>query len=421
MNSLLKHNAILRAQFTNPNASLIKSLLDLDTIDLILRELLTIEEMREAGSFFTGQKLATKAISSLQKPITFSSVILDPTCGAGNLLIECSRKLGVESTLSQTLQLWGRVLWGFDIHVHFVEAAKLRLVIEALNRGVIQDCDLEEACGLLPNIMVRDAMSIESEHLITVTHLIMNPPFTIWPSPKNNYWKDGKVNAAGIVMDKILRHIPKGCCFCAILPDVLRSGSRYNGFRDFVSSYTDSSVEIWGRFNRKTDVDVFLLYGKVNKSSKLTQWHKSKCESTCVSDFFDVRTGPLVSYREPKEGNEYPYIYPKNSPQWETITKVTDSRQFKGLVIESPFIVIKRTSSPSDKYRASASIVNLKEPVAVENHMIVVKPKDGKISTCRALLGKLKSQQVNDFLNERIRVRHLTVGVVKEIPFCKDK
>ncbi|MCC4820434.1 hypothetical protein LMH81_28370, partial [Vibrio lentus] len=68
----------------------------------------------------------------------------------------------------------------------------------------------------------------------------MNPPFTIWPSPKEHYWKTGKVNAAGIIFDKYLRMFLEACHVSAILPDVLRSGSRYEGFRDFSSSLLEA-------------------------------------------------------------------------------------------------------------------------------------------------------------------------------------
>ena len=421
MNSLTTHNAAMRDFLSSPNNKQINSLVDLDTIDSVLRELLTIEEMREAGSFFTGQELASKAVSAFSAPITFSSVVLDPTCGAGNLLIEVSRKLGVETTLSATLQAWGNVLWGFDIHVHFIEATKLRLIIEALNQGVEQDCDLENAFELLPNIKVQDALVIEQKELETVTHVIMNPPFTISPSPKENYWKEGKVNAAGVIFDIYLRVLPKGCSISAILPEVLRSGSRYKGFRNFVSTSMKATAEVWGRFNKKTDVDVFLISGFLESNTEEIQWYTTKSVTFSISDFFDVRIGPLVAYRDPEEGIEYPYFYPKNCPQWEVIKSAIDTRRFSGKVLQPPFVVIKRTSSPSDRNRASAALINLREAVAIENHMIVVKPKDGKVNTCKKLMRVLQNQQTNDFLNERIRLRHLTVGVVKDIPFIEGK
>lgn len=398
----------------------LQNLVDLDSIDLVLRELLTIEEMREAGSFFTGQELATKAVFLLPA-ITSNSVVLDPTCGAGNLLIEASRKLGVEPTLSATLKVWGNVLWGFDLYLHFIEATKLRIIVEALSQGIEQDCDLEEALKLLPHIVVKDALKVEEHELETVTHVLMNPPFTIKPSPKENYWKEGKVNTAGIVLDRYLRKLPKGCKVSAILPDVLRSGSRYDEFRQFVSKSMKATADIWGRFNSKTDVDVFLLSGVINTSYDEILWHRARHETTTISDYFDVCTGPLVAYRDPKEGQEYPYFYPKICPKWEIVREAIEIRRFKGKVINPPFVVIKRTSSPSDKSRASSTLINLRVPVAIENHMIVVKPKDGKVNTCKKLMRVLQSQKTNDFLNARIRLRHLTVGVIKDIPYTEDK
>jgi hypothetical protein len=416
MNSLSTYNTSIRALLLSSDDAQLKSVVDLDSIELVLRELLTIEEMREAGSFFTGQRLASKAVSAFRAPITFNSVVLDPTCGAGNLLIESSRKLGVEDSLSATLRAWGRVLWGFDIHDHFIEATKIRLVVEALNRGVIQDCELEEAFDFLPNISLQNALDLAQEDLESVTHVIMNPPFTIWPSPKENYWKEGKVNAAGVVFDKYLRLLPKGCNVCAVLPDVLRSGSRYAGFRQFTSISMTGTAEIWGRFNKKTDVDVFLLSGVLEINTDDIEWYSPEVETSLVSDYFHVRTGPLVAYRDPEEGIEYPYFYPKNCPQWGVVNSITETRRFAGKSLDPPFVVIKRTSSPSDRNRASATLINLREPVAIENHMIVVKPKDGKVKTCKMLVRVLRSQQTNDFLNNRIRLRHLTVGVVKDIP-----
>lgn len=421
MNSLSAYNATMRDLLLSPDDTKLKNMVDLDSIDLVLRELLTIEEMREAGTFFTGQRLAFKAVSTFPVPITHNSVVLDPTCGAGNLLIESSRVLSVKGTLSATLRSWGKVLWGFDIHAHFVEATKIRLVVEALNRGVTRDCELEEAFEFLSNIKMKDALSVAQKDIESVTHVIMNPPFTIWPSPKENYWKDGKVNAAGIVFDKYMRLLPKGCNVCAVLPDVLRSGSRYQEFRSFVSASMIGVSEIWGRFNKNTDVDVFLLSGILGSTVNDIEWYSSKVAKSSISDFFEVRTGPLVAYRDPEEGVEYPYFYPKNCPKWGVVKTATETRRFTGRSLDPPFVVIKRTSSPSDRNRASATFIHLREPVAIENHMIVVKPKDGKVKTCKILMQVLQSEQTNDFLNDRIRLRHLTVEVVKDIPFGGDK
>ena len=58
----------------------------------------------------------------------------------------------------------------------------------------------------------------------------------------------------------------------------------------------------------------------------------------------------------------------------------------------------------------------MNEYIAVENHMIIASPKSGKVEDCIALLNILKSRETNDFLNNRIRLRHLTVSAIKDIP-----
>lgn len=423
MNQLHKHNYELRRVFNlsfNSGAlDRIDEMVSLNSIDTVLRECLSIEEMRDAGSFFTGQELATAVVEKFQTPITFDSVVLDPTCGAGNLLIETSRQLGMEASLTLTLEKWGKVLWGFDLHESFIVATKLRIVLEAIRRGASQDCSLDKALEFLPNIRVKDAMLVDENHVETVTHTIMNPPFISWKSPQDNYWKLGKVNAAGIIFDHYLRLLREGSEINAILPEVLRSGSRYEGFRNFVSSKMSASCNIWGRFNAKTDVDVFVLCGIVQQNESSILWHAKVENYIQLSDLYDVRVGPLVAYRDPEEGELYPYIHPRNAPRWQTLKNIDEVRRFDGAVIESPFIVVKRTSSPSDRYRASATIIGGKQSVAVENHMIVIKPKSCTLQDCKKLLKILKSQQTNDFLNERIRLRHLTVGVVKDIPISQ--
>lgn len=421
MKQLQNHIKTLRDVFEKKENVLTKDILNemtnLDSIDTVLRNYLSIEDMREAGSFFTGSSLATAAVNAFKNPITSNSIILDPTCGAGNLLLQCSREINIETSLTMTLKKWGCILWGFDIHQSFIEVTKLRIVMEALSRGAKKDCSIEDALNLLSNITCEDALLVTKERLSTVTHSIMNPPFSIWPSPNTNYWPNAKINSAGIVFDAYLRVLPENCSISAILPDVLRSGSRYKKFRDFVSTKMQAECNIWGLFNKKTNVDVFILSGnKAHKNNENISWFNDLGEYTKLSEYFDVCIGPLVAYRDPETGLLYPYFYSKNSPAWETVEKANEYRRFSGKVIKSPFVIVKRTSSPSDKYRASATLINLNSLSAIENHMIVITPKNGSLTDCHKLMEKLRSKEVNTFINNRSRMRHLTVGLINDIP-----
>lgn len=422
MTQLTHHNNELISIFENDikdhDLTKFSELVSLDSIDIVLRKFLDLSEMKEAGSFFTGQHLATALISKISKNISNNSLIIDPTCGAGNLLIECARYLTVENTLSETLKAWGKVLYGYDLHQSFIDAAKLRLIFKALSQGAVKNCSLEEALSYLPNIFVSDVMSLEKKHFEDATHIIMNPPFSNWLSPRTRFWKAGKVNAAGVVFEKVLNLIQEDCHVCAILPDVLRSGSRYENWRNFTESNFEGDCEVYGRFNKKTDVDVFILSGFKKEVTHFDlAWSERPNLNNIVSDFFDVCIGPLVAYRDPQLGNEYPYIHSRIAPAWGVMVDFSETRKFSGKVFSPPLVVIRRTSSPSDKYRAVATLVLGEKKVAVENHMIVLAPKDGLILTCEKLMQNLKTDLVNDFLNKRIRLRHLTVGVIKELPY----
>ncbi|MDE4024981.1 N-6 DNA methylase [Glaesserella parasuis] len=387
-----------------------------DDIDIKINNLLSAEMIKNLGAFFTERALAEKACRQFKQAITAKSVVLDPTCGIGNLLIESSRQLGVSSTLSETLSIWGSVLRGWDIQADFIEVTKLRLIIAALERGVRKDCSIEQALNYFKYIEQKDALTVVSTDVYSVTHLFMNPPFIAILAPKRDYWGNGKTNSAAVFFDYYLRILPNECNTVAILPDILRSGSRFNHFRDFVSENLLGKVQIWGRFANTADVDVFILSGIKQQVAGSVEWSSSLNWANCLATQYDVCIGPLVAYRDKQEGESYPYFHAKNCRNWETITAVSEMRAFSGKTIQPPCVLIKRTSSPSDKYRAAATLINLKQPIAVENHLIVVTAKDKTLKSCQRLLKMLAKDEVNQFLNEQIRARHLTVGVIKSIP-----
>jgi len=397
-----------------------RSIFSAQEVERRLRSLIPIQQLRDAGSFFTGDDLASETAWLFKETISKQSVIIDPACGAGNLLLACSRKLPVKRTsLGKTLEVWGQSLAGLDLFEVFVEATKLRLILEAVCRGARPDIvDIDEAKGLLPHIQEGDAFQ-HAETLKQATHIIVNPPFYKMPAGKSCEWADGKINAAAKFMEFIANHARKGCLVSAILPDVLRSGSRYEKWRMLIAEKLDCAVLPSGRFDRKTDVDVFLLSGAVSDSAKKTDWLGVDKAKMCVGDFFDISIGPVVPYRDKRSGKAVPYIHPRNLVVWEEVKDVDlkEAWKYSGTLKTPPFVAIRRTSSPSDTYRAAGTLIKGTQKIAVENHLIVARPKSGKVGECRKLLQILKNPKTNDFLNQRMRCRHLTVLAVREIPW----
>lgn len=388
----------------------------------IVRRLIDISALRESGVFFTSDALAEKTINNFNNPIIDSSFIVDPTCGSGSLLVAASRKLKIFENASQTLEQWGAQLCGFDIYPEFVACTKMRIVLEALIRGATPDKPLKDLTALLPNITCDDCLE-KLDVIGKATHLAFNPPYNNSKEVVRYDWANGKISNAAIYYFEIAAHLQENCSISAILPDVLRSGSRFEAWRTITeTSLASTSLSIEGRFDSKTDIDIFLLSGVINKSMpEKIEWQKPAppegVPTKTVGDHFKVSVGAVVPYRDPEEGPLYSYIHPKTLPRWGKISKIPEKRRFLGTVTQPPFVAIRRTSGPRDSQRAVPTLVLGKRPVAVENHLLVLVPKNGELYQCENLLRLLSKEYVNEFLNNRIRCRHLTVSAVSEIPW----
>lgn len=114
-----------------------------------LRSSIDITSRRASGAFFTGPFIAKRIPNLDSSP----NIVLDPACGAGNLLLEQATRLQTMNSLLETIDYWGDRLWGFDIHQEFIDAAKLRLALLAKNKGGFHD-KIPDISALFPNIVV---------------------------------------------------------------------------------------------------------------------------------------------------------------------------------------------------------------------------------------------------------------------------
>jgi hypothetical protein len=321
--------------------------------------------------------------------------------------------------VNQTLEKWGRQLTGTDLHSEFVESAKLRIVLLALHRHGVQT-GVTSAAGLFPGIRVADGLTQFAAYE-RATHLFLNPPFCLINAPESCNWARGRITAAAVFILTALERSKPGTELLAILPDVLRSGSFTEQWRRRVEQLADvKSVKSYGIFDNTADVDVFLLRAvrrDVAQPRKSNRWTKAPVRKVkTVSDFFHVHVGRVVPHRDPETGENHPYIHPRCIPTWRIVRTFLENRRHAGLVYAPPFVAIRRTSRPGHPYRAAATIIAGTNPVAVENHLIVCEPKDGTLKSCKNLMRELKTEAVNQFLDARIRCRHLTVRAVASIP-----
>jgi len=375
-----------------------------------LRNLVPLDTRRTSGAFFTSDEMALDVLESYKQ--TFGkkkAIFYDPACGAGNLLI------AVKEYYSQHLKCKGITLEvrGTDIHREFVEATRLRLSIYRLNKGLQEnntELEVKIADGLKENPFYKEA-----------THIITNPPFNQISPVDKKKWGSGKISAAALFIDHIVEQVNPGTQILAILPDVLRSGSRYNHWREHISSKSNiSGIKLLGQFDKFADIDVFsVLITKLQdqqKKSGISEWGTEKAGTSVISDHFNICVGPVVDNRDEKVGPVRPYFVSRGLVGWTEVSESSYSRAHKGRHFTSPFVVIKRTSRRGDSNRAIGTIVNASEPVFIDNHLIILQPKSGKINDCKRLLRILKSEKTDSWIDEKIRCRHLTVKVISNIP-----
>ena len=384
-----------------------------------LRRLVELSARRAFGAFFTGSVLAKRLLGGLrlQPRLHF---IYDPTVGAGDLLLAAARRLPCKRTLSDTLRFWGQCLAGTDVHAEFVEATQLRIALLARQRHGEKQSLPEGWRKLLPHI--RQGNGLEQKALFSrTTHLLMNPPYSLTAAPTECTWAGGRVSEAALFIVRALEQVPAKTRLLAILPDVLRAGSFQHHWRERVSDLAEvSSVERYGIFDDSADVDVFLLdvRRRATSGTKTKRWPSAAVTAgATVGDCFDVHVGRVVPHRDAETGKLHPYIHPRIVPVWEEMTYFPEHRRHEGRTYQPPFVVLRRTSRPGHPYRAAATVVLGKKPIAVENHLIVCEPRDKSADTCRELMRQLHTQRVNEFLDQRICCRHLTVGAVAAIAF----
>lgn len=383
-----------------------------------LREMVPLEARRIQGAFFTDSERAKGLLANIPDKKLNGGFIVDPQCGAGNLLLAAARRLPLKSTPAETLALWGQHLGGLDIAPEFVQATKLRLWLLAVDRCKMSAKIPSNLDRHLPHICVADSQE-DTKIQSRASVLLLNPPYGVRLASEDCAWSTGSVCSAAIFAEDSIRKSSTNAIVAGILPDVLRSGTRYHLWRRQIESLgTVKQIELGGIFDPHTDVDVFLLTMQRGSSApKPFNWtSESITTAKLIRDEFDVHVGPVVPFRNPNLGPWYPYLTMSELAPWTTITDIKSRCRFKGTTYEGPFVAVCRVSRPDDQFRARATLISVDRPVAVENHIIICQPKDGTKATCRVLLKSLQKPATNVRLNQVICCRHLTTRSLLELP-----
>ena len=407
-------NSITHSSPTIPT-SRIKNILNGKTTRA-LKSLVALEYRKNNGIFFTGSQLSKKVADRIKSLLIDGAKVIDPACGAGNLLLFCLYHLPKKATLVETIEYWSNKIYGYDLYEEFVLTARLRFLLHAIHLFPNEKISYNQIANFFHNIEVKDSLTVKD---LNGKHgcVVVNPPFGYAKPLEKCKWANGKIQLAGLFMEKIITNAPEGQQIVSILPDVLRSGTRYEKWRKFVCENSKFiEIEPCGRFDSDTDVDVFILHLIKSQTPIGLSFKKYEKNSKTLSNYFDICVGPVVPHRDPETGPNCKYLHVKNSPTGKVVKQIREIKKYPGRIFKAPLLTIHRTSSPSDKQRCKVTVINTKGCIAIENHLIVLKPKDNNLKTCLQFQDLLSSNKTTQWLNMEIRCRHLTVASVKHIP-----
>jgi hypothetical protein len=395
-----------------------------------LRRLVPLAQRRSMGAFFTNSSMRQVVGDSAARH--GSPPYFDPACGAGDLLLAVSNSLDLGSSPVATMAAWSQILIGADLEQAFTAVARHRLRLAAFARHAEQHPPRErlravtEATGrAFARVRAGDGIKRLRSLAPVAGTIVLNPPFGTVPAPDSWRWSSGLVPRAALFVEAAVQAMTPGSTLVAILPDVLRSGARLDEWRRcLLSRMSVTETRLLGQFDVHTDVDVFLFVARrtstqTTASATGHRWIPPRGVGDSVGARFAIRTGPVVDNRDPHSGPWRLYVTARPLPRRGNIDRIEQSRRFNGTVFQPPFVLVRRTSRPSrpGTERITGVAVSGDRPIAVDNHLLVAIPRDQSFASCIALVDVLESQATTTWLNERIRCRHLTVGVLSDIPW----
>ena len=135
--------------------------------------------------------------------------------------------------------------------------------------------------------------------------------------------------AAAVFLDNWIDRLHPGSEIVALLPDALRSGARYQRWRDAVESRTTIlDISLLMQFSPTIDIDVFLLALRVDEEPQQSiAWWTEPSGQKMVRDLFHIRVGTVVPHRDPEVGPFRIYATTRDLPVGIEIDKISNRRQ----------------------------------------------------------------------------------------------
>jgi len=207
------------------------STIDARSINAVYEQLFLTPRLRKKfGIFHTDQRLAARILDHLpvEEIPPADRYVVDPACGAGNLLLAAQERLENLSPgdwSPEDTHVWLRThMYGSDIEPIAVEIAKLSLLVSSLPLGNSWQIERRDA--------VDDTMSFRVPPTVWVT----NPPWQFRP--------DSREEKAIDFLNRAVEHLADGGLLACILPASWLSTRTHRNSRREISAKC-SVFEVW--------------------------------------------------------------------------------------------------------------------------------------------------------------------------------
>ena len=207
------------------------STIDARSINAVYEQLFLTSKLRnEFGIFHTDQRLAARILDHLpiEEIPPDERYVVDPACGAGNLLLAAQERLENLSPgdwSPQDTHMWLRThIYGSDIEPIAVEIAKLSLLVSSLPLG--NSWQIEQ----------RDAVDEPITRCIHPTIWVTNPPW--------RHRRGSRDEWATKFLDRAIEHLAEGGLLACILPASWLSASAHEDSRREISAKCNV-FEVW--------------------------------------------------------------------------------------------------------------------------------------------------------------------------------
>jgi hypothetical protein len=228
-------------------------------------------------------------------------------------------------------------------------------VLLAASRGARLDASPAALSELLTGLSVADGLRVSDQYRES-SCVVMNPPYGRVVT-EAHAWRKGSVSAAALFVERTVMHSAPGTQISALLPEVLRTGTSYQQWRNHIDQFViRKSPESLGLFSKQADVDVYIQHFTTREARVSLEAAQSKPQSPIVGDHFNVTVGAVVPHRHAPVGRRFAYLRAQNAVPWGEIRRISETRFFSGRIYTPPFVVVRRTSRPGDPERAVASL-----------------------------------------------------------------